>query len=122
MGVEEVDAVDRLAFDRPRLGEPVEGVHPGGEIVERGEMGEVAPVAGQQDLAKVDQAVDGFLEEAMARVAGPSRCSTFRWRLKKDTSSVVVSIRRMQPNLSYILIEALPKWYLMQVPSIRVEN
>ncbi len=35
---------------------------------------------------------------------------------------VVVSMRRMQPTLSYILIEALPKRCLMQVPSMRVEN
>jgi hypothetical protein len=46
----------------------------------------------------------------------------YRWCLKKDTSLVVVSMRSTEPNLSYILIEELPKRYLMQVPSILVEN
>ena len=43
-------------------------------------------------------------------------------RLKKDASLVVVSLRITQPSLSHILIEALPKRCLMQVPSTRVEN
>ena len=63
-----------------------------------------------------------FLTGAMARVGGPSRCSTLRWCLKKDTSLVVVSMRSTQPNLSYILIEDFANRCLMQVPSIRVEN
>ena len=45
-----------------------------------------------------------------------------RWCLKKETSLIVVSMRRTQPYLSYILIEELAKRCLMQVPSMRVEN
>src|ERR1700676_5480327 len=63
-----------------------------------------------------------FLTGARSRVGGPSRCSTFRWCLKKDTSLVVVSIRNTMPHLSYILIEDLPKRCFTQVPSMRVEN
>ena len=55
-----------------------------------------------------------------SRLLGPVRCSTLRWCLKEETSLVVVSRRRMHAALSYILIADLPKWCLMQVPSIRV--
>src|ERR1700709_2679845 len=56
-----------------------------------------------------------FFTRANSRVGGPWRCSTFRWCLKKDTSLVVVSMRSTTPTLSYILIEHVPKWCLMQV-------
>ena len=78
-------------------------------------MLQIAAVGAGQYLAQVDQAVDAFLEGASSRVGGLSRCSTFRWCLKKDTSLVVVSMRSIWPNLSYILMEALPKRCLMHV-------
>jgi hypothetical protein len=49
-----------------------------------------------------------FLTGARRRVGGPFRCSALRWCLKKDTSLVVVSMRSIWPNLSYIVIEASP--------------
>src|SRR6266403_1512562 len=60
--VEEVDALDGLVIDRAGLGKAVEGPDTGGEVIERGEMRQVAAVAGEQDLAQVDQAVDGLLD------------------------------------------------------------
>ena len=51
-----------LLLDGARLGEPVEGTDAGGEVVERGEMRQIAAVAAEQDLTQVDQAVDGLLD------------------------------------------------------------
>ena len=85
-------------------------------------MFEIAAVAAKQNLTQIDQAVYRLFDGGEVRVAGPCRCSTFRWCLKNETSLVVVSMRNPQPNLSYILTEALPNRCLMQVPSIRVEN
>ena len=51
-----------LSLDGARLGEPVEGADAGGEVVERGEVLEIAAVAAEQDLTQVDQAVDGLLD------------------------------------------------------------
>ena len=94
---------------------------PGGEVVQRGQVGDIAPVAAKQNVSQIDQAVDR-LDRREFPVAGPVRCSTLRWCLKNDTSLAVVSIRSTMPCLSYILIEHLPKRCLMQVPSIRVAN
>src|ERR1019366_1871604 len=82
---EEVDPLDGLVLDLARLGQPVEGADACGEVVERGQMGEIAPVAPEQDLAQVDQAVDGLLARGQFAVGGPSWCSTLRWCLKNET-------------------------------------
>jgi len=79
-------------------------------------MSEIYSVAAKQNLAEIDQAVDRLLDRRQSRVAGPTRCSTFRWCLKKDTSSALVSIRSTMPVLSYILIDALPKRCFTHVP------
>ena len=57
---EEVDPVYGLLFDLVWLGQAVEGAHPGGEVVQRGQMSEIAPVAAEKNLARVDQAVDAL--------------------------------------------------------------
>ena len=101
--IKEVDPLDGFVLDPARLGEPVERTHPDGEVVEGRQMCQVAAVTAEQYLAQVNQAVDAFLTGARSRVGGPCRCSTFRWCLKKDTSLVVVSMRSIWPNLSYIL-------------------
>ena len=59
---EEVDPLDGLAVHLARPGQAVERANPGGEVVQRGEVSEIAPVAAEQDLAQVDQAVDGLLD------------------------------------------------------------
>src|SRR5712671_7472103 len=120
--VKEVDSLDGLLLDGPRLGEPVEGTDTGREVVERCEVRQIAAVAAEHDLTQVNQAVDGLLDGGEDPRRRPCRCSTLRWCLKKETSLIVVSMRSTQPCLSYILIEELAKRCLMQVPSMRVEN
>ena len=84
------------------MGEAVEGANAGREVIQTGEVFEVA-VAAAEDLAQILEAVDGLLDGARARVAAPCRCSTLRWCVKAETSLVVVSMRRTRPNLSQIL-------------------
>ena len=60
--IEEVDPLDGLAVDFVRPGDAAEGTGPGREVVQGRQMGEVAPVAAEQNLAQVDQAVDGLLD------------------------------------------------------------
>ena len=59
---EEVEALDGLVLDLARLCQPVEGTDASGEIIQCGEMGEIAPIAAEQNFAQVDQAVDAFLD------------------------------------------------------------
>jgi hypothetical protein len=105
--VEEIEAFDRLVGDAMRPGEAIEGFEAGGEIIEGGQEGQVAAVAGAEDVARVVEAVDGLLERGEG-AAGPLRCSTLPWRLKAETSLLLVSRRSTRANLSYILIVALP--------------
>src|SRR6202049_4991286 len=60
--VKEVDPLDGLLLDGARLGEPVEGTDTGREVIERDEVRQIAAIAAKQDLAQVDQAVDGLLD------------------------------------------------------------
>ena len=60
--LEEVDPLNRLAVHLARLGQAAEGAHTGGEVVQRGQVSEIATVAAKQYLAQVDQAVDGLLD------------------------------------------------------------
>ena len=59
---EEVDPLDGLAVHLTRFGQAVERAHAGGEVVQRGEVREIAPVAAEQNLTQVNQAVDGLLD------------------------------------------------------------
>ena len=49
--LEEVDPLDGLVPDRAWLGHPVEGTNTSGEVVQHGEVPQVAPVAAQHDRA-----------------------------------------------------------------------
>src|SRR6516164_5629014 len=55
---EEVEASDGAAFDEARLGETVEGSDTSREVVQTGEVFEVAAVATEQDVTQVGKAVD----------------------------------------------------------------
>ena len=55
---EEVETPDAAAFDRVRLGETVERPDTGREVVQTGEVFEVAAVATEQDVTEVSEAVD----------------------------------------------------------------
>ena len=57
-GIEEVDPLDGASVDQARLGQAVEGTNPGREIVEGGQVREIALVTSEEDLAQIDQAVD----------------------------------------------------------------
>ena len=70
-GVEEVDPLDGLAIHLTRLGQPLERPDPGGEVVERGQVGDIAPVAAEQYLTQVDQAVDRLLDRCEFPGRGP---------------------------------------------------
>src|SRR5215468_6136078 len=55
---EEVETPDSAAFDGARLGETVEGPDARNEVVQTGEVFEVAAVATEHDVTEVSQAVD----------------------------------------------------------------
>ena len=59
---EEGETPDGAAFDGARLGETVEGADAGREVVETGEVFEVAAVATEHDVRDVGQAVDVLLD------------------------------------------------------------
>src|SRR5215469_3717505 len=59
---EEVETPDGAAFDGTRLGKTVEGADTGGEVVQTGEVFEVAAVAPEHDMTQVGQAVDVLLD------------------------------------------------------------
>src|SRR6516165_3936122 len=60
--VEEIEPSDIAAVDGTRLGEAVEGSDPSREVIQTGEIFEVAAVATAQDLTEVVEAVDILLE------------------------------------------------------------
>src|SRR5580693_8943538 len=55
--VEEVDWLDGLAIGPAWAGQLVERSGAGGEVVERGQMSEIAPVASEQDVLQVPETV-----------------------------------------------------------------
>jgi hypothetical protein len=100
----------------------IEGPDAGREVVETGEVFEVGAVATAQDLTQVVEAVDGLFDGGEG--AGCRALAMFYHPvvLESGDVTVVVSMRRMSPSLSEILIEDLPKRCLTQVPSMRVAN
>ena len=60
-GFEEVDPPDGLAVHVARLGQAAKRTNPGREVVQSGEVGEIAPVTPEQDFTQIDQAVDALL-------------------------------------------------------------
>src|ERR1700730_7099060 len=60
-GAEEIDWLDGFAVDGARASDPVERSDTGGEIVEGGQIVEIAPIAAEQDVLQVHEAVDGLL-------------------------------------------------------------
>src|SRR5690606_18913197 len=68
----------------------VEGLCANRGIVQRADEFEVPTIGGGNEPAQVTEAVDGFLRGASLKAVEPSRCSTLRWCLKKETSLVVV--------------------------------
>jgi hypothetical protein len=63
-GFEEVDPPDGLAVHVARLGQAAKRTNPGREVVQSGEVGEIAPVTVEQDLTQIDQAVDALLDRS----------------------------------------------------------
>jgi hypothetical protein len=61
-GIEEVEALEGLAVDRFGADQPMQVTIAGGKVVQCGEIFEVAAVTAEQDLAQVDEAVDGLSE------------------------------------------------------------
>src|SRR4029077_14954877 len=59
--VEEVDWLDGLASGPSWAGQLVERSGAGGEVVERGQMSEIAPVASEQDVLQVPETVNGLM-------------------------------------------------------------
>ena len=77
--VEEVQALDRPVALAPLVGQARERALSGAVIVQRGQILQVAAIASREDLAQIDQAVDGFLQRRQLPRLGLSRCSTLRW-------------------------------------------
>jgi len=63
---EEVETLDGAAFDGTGLGKTVERSDAGREVVQTGEVFEVAAVATEQDATQVAQAVDVLFDGARA--------------------------------------------------------
>jgi len=97
---EEVETPDVAAFDRVRLGETVERPDTGREVVQTGEVFEIAAVATEQDPTQVVEAVDRLSEGGEGAGCWALPMFTLRSCLKAETSLVVVSMRRTRPNLS----------------------
>jgi hypothetical protein len=66
-GIEEVEALEGMAVDRFGADQPMQVTIAGGKVVQCGEIFEIAAVTAEQDLAQVDQAVDGLSEGAISR-------------------------------------------------------
>ena len=59
---EKVEPSDVAAVEGTGLGEAVKGANAGREVIETGEIFEVAAVAAAEDLTQVSEAVDGLLD------------------------------------------------------------
>ena len=59
---EEVETPDAAAVDRVRLGETVERPDAGREVVQTGEVFEVAAVAAEQDVSEGGEAVNALFD------------------------------------------------------------
>ena len=123
-GSKKLDPLDGLAIHLVRLAQAAEGAHTGGEVVQRGQVSEIAPVAANQYLAQVDQAVNGFLERRDA--PGRRPVAVFHLSVVLEEGHVVGGGLDAQYDTALIiriLIRALAeKRCFTQVPSMRVEN
>ncbi len=59
---EEVHALRGVLLNLMRLGQAVEGRNASREVVQRGQVGEIASVATRQNLAQVDQDVGTLID------------------------------------------------------------
>ena len=80
VAAEKVAAVDVAAFDGTGLGETVERPDASREVVQTGEVFEIATIATEQDLTEVVEAVDGLSDGGKA--AGCRALPMFHPRLR----------------------------------------
>ena len=66
VAAEKVEALDVAAFDGTGLGETVERPDASREVVQTGEVFEIAAIATEQDLTEVVEAVDGLSDGSEA--------------------------------------------------------
>jgi hypothetical protein len=85
---EEVDPLDGAAIHLTWFGHTVERPNSGGEVIQRGQMGDIAPVAGKQNFPQVDQAVDGLLDRC--EFPGGWPLAVFQPRLRRGRPFAVV--------------------------------
>ena len=97
---EEVEALDGAAVDQTRSGEAVERPDAGREVVQTGEVFEVAAVAAEQDVTEVDEAVDVLFDGSKGVACWTVPMFYLAVVLEAETSLVVVSMRRTRANLS----------------------
>src|SRR5271165_4850896 len=68
--LEEVQPFDQAIFVAAILAEPIQGANPGAVVVEGGQVQQVSSAAAEQDVAQINQAVDGLLEGRQFAAAG----------------------------------------------------
>ena len=97
---EEIETSEGAAVDGTRLGETDERADAGGEVVETGEVFEVAAVAAQQDMGEGGEAVDVLLDGSEGVACRALLMFYLAVVLESGDVVVVVSMRRTRPNLS----------------------
>jgi len=97
---EEVETSDGAAVDGTGLGETVERPDAGREVVQTGEVFEVAAVAAEQDVSEGGEAVDVLFDGSEGVTCGTLLMFYLAVVLEGGNSLVVVSMRRTRPNLS----------------------
>ncbi len=66
-GVEEVEALEAMAIDALGAGQSMQVAIAGGKVVQCGEIFERAAITPEEDLAQINEAVDGLSEGAISR-------------------------------------------------------
>ena len=97
---EEVETSEAATVDGTGLGETVERADAGGEVVETGEVFEVAAVASEQDVGEGGEAVDVLFDGSKGVACWALLMFYLAVVLESGTSLVVVSMRRTRANLS----------------------
>ena len=110
------------AVDGTRLGETVERPDASREVVQTGEVFEIATVAAEQDFVQVGEAVDRLSDGGEG--AASRTVPMFYLAVVLESGDVVGGGLEAQDEGEFVvdLDRGLPKRCLTQVPSIRVAN
>ena len=119
---EEVETSECAAVDGTGLGETVERPDAGREVVQTGEVFEVAAVAAEQDVSEAGEAVDVLFDGSEGVTCGA--LLMFYLAVVLESGNVVGGGLDAQDEAEFVveLDRGLAKRCLTQVPSMRVAN